>query len=108
MVRDLANAMVADQRIQSAVTNRVSDPKQASEINAAIEAVMMDVLEESISKRYGGQKMEVCVATPTRLPSFRRNRDNAIRAKFNGRNTKALSNEFKLSMRQIMRICGFR
>jgi len=37
--------------------------------------------------------------------TVRRDRDNAIRAKFNGRNAPALSVEFKLSIKQIMRIC---
>lgn len=93
MVRDLANAAASHPKIETAV-------------NAALKSALPGVIEEILSQQYGGQKIEIYVAK--RSASSRRDRDNAIRAKFNGRNTKALSNEFKLSMRQIMRICGFR
>lgn len=93
MVRDLANAAASHPKIETAV-------------NAALKSALPGVIEEILSQQYGGQKIEIYVAK--RSASSRRDRDNAIRAKFNGRNTKALSTEFKLSMRQIMRICGFR
>lgn len=93
MVRDLANAAASHPKIETAV-------------NAALKATLPGVIEDILSQQYGGQKIEIYVAKHS--ANSRRDRDNAIRAKFNGRNTKALSNEFKLSMRQIMRICGFR
>jgi len=46
--------------------------------------------------------------TPKHLPSMRRDRDAAIRAKYTGRNAQALAAEFKISPRQVMRIVGVR
>jgi Mor family transcriptional regulator len=92
MVRDLANAAASHPKIETAV-------------NAALKAALPSVIEEILSQQYGGQKIELYVAK--RSASSRRDRDIAIRAKFNGRNIKELSNEFKLSISQITKICKF-
>jgi Mor family transcriptional regulator len=89
MIRDLATAAAAHPKIESAV-------------NEALRRELPGVIEEILSIQYGGQRIEIYVAKHS--ASSRRDRDNAIRAKFNGRNAIALSKEFKLSTRQIMRI----
>lgn len=93
MIRDLAQAAASHPRIESAVQN-------------ALKTELPGVIEEILSAQYGGQRLEIYVAKHS--GSNRRLRDQAIRAKFNGRNAQALSNEFKLSIRQVMRICGFK
>lgn len=46
--------------------------------------------------------------TPKQLPSSRRARDEAIRAKFTGHNAQALAQEFGLNVRQVRRIVAIR
>lgn len=90
MLRDLAEAAATHKSIEMAVTS-------------AIKTALPTVIEEILSQKYGGQEITIYVAK--RSASSRRDRDNAIRAKFNGRNAQILATEFKMSVRQIMRIC---
>lgn len=89
MIRDLATAAAAHPKIECA-------------INAALKQTLPGVIEEILTQQYGGELIQIYVAKHS--STVRRDRDNAIRAKFNGRNAPALASEFKLSIKQIMRI----
>jgi len=91
MLKNLAAACAP--RIAEHVETAVKDA-----VNSHLPAIIEAVLRE----RYPGETLRLYVSK--RPGGMRRVRDEAIRAKFNGRNVKELANEFHLSMRQVFRI----
>lgn len=91
MIRDLAKAAASHPKIETA-------------INDALKQALPGVIEEILSQTYGGQKIQLYVAKNS--SGSRRDRDNAIRLEFNGNNSGILSVKYKMSIRQIMRICN--
>lgn len=91
MLKNLAAACAP--RIAERVETVVVETVRA-ELPAIIEAVLRE--------RYPGETLRLYVSK--RPGGMRRVRDEAIRARYNGRNVKELSTEFGLSMRQVFRI----
>lgn len=82
----------------------------APRIAAAVESAVVDIvrrelpgtIENVLREQFPGETVRLYVAK--RSVSSRRDRDNMIRAEYTGRNARALSAKFGLSMKQIHRI----
>lgn len=93
MIRDLATAVAAHPRIESAVMG-------------AIKAELPGVIESILRDRYPGEQVRLYVA---KKPStMRRERDAAIRAEYNGHNAKALATKYSISPRMVFNVVGVR
>jgi Mor family transcriptional regulator len=71
-------------------------------VRAELPAIIEAVLRES----YSGETLRLYVSK--RPGGMRKVRDEAIRAKYNGRNLKVLAHEFGVSLRQAFRIVSTR
>ena len=79
----------------------------APRIAAKVEAVVMQTvrdelpgaLENVLREMYAGETLHLYISKAS--VSGRRDRDNAIRAAWNGRNGKELSTQFGLSIKQV-------
>lgn len=91
MIKNLAAACAP--RIAERVETVVVETVRA-ELPAIIEAVLRE--------RFPGQSLRLYVSKHP--GGMRKVRDEAIRAKYNGSNVRALAAEFGLSMRQVFRI----
>lgn len=89
ILRDLAEKAASHPRIEAAV-------------NKALRAELPSVIEEILREAYPGETLRMYI--PKNNTSQRRERDNAIRASWNGHNAPVLAKQFKLSTKQIMRI----
>jgi len=78
-------------------------PKIKNAVSEELTKNLPGVIEEILSAQYGGQHITMYI--PKRAASSRRDRNQLLRAKFTGRNTAQLASEFKMSIRQVMRIC---
>jgi Mor family transcriptional regulator len=88
MLRDLAVAAASHPNIERAVT-------------AAIRTVLPDVIEGILRERFPGEQVGIYVSKrPARL---RRERDDALRAEFNGRNAPALAKKYGISVMTVWR-----
>ncbi len=91
MLRDLATAVAAHPKIESAVMG-------------AIRAELPGVIESILRERYPGEQVRLYVAK--KPPTMRRERDVAIRAEYNGRNVNALAKKYSINARTVFRIVG--
>lgn len=85
-------------------------PRIASKVEAAVvstvRAELPAIIEAVLREQYQGETLRVYVSK--RPGSMRRLRDQAIRAKYDGRNVKALAKEFGLAARTVFRIVSGR
>lgn len=72
-------------------------PKVEEALLAVIRAELPGMLMEEL-------RLEIPEFTPKKSLSMRRDRDNLIRARYNGTNAAELSHQFGISIKQIMRI----
>ena len=73
---------------------------------ATVRAELPAVLEAVLAERYAGETFKHYAAK--RPASMRRERDIAIRARYNGNNCAALAKEFGLSPRMVFKIVSGR
>lgn len=78
------------------ITPRIA-PKVEAAILACIRAELPGMLMEELRR-------EIPEFTPKHSVALRRDRDNLIRARFNGSNAAELSGQFGLSIKQVIRI----
>jgi len=76
-------------------------PKIAPKVEAALLACIRAELPALLMDELRNELPEF---TPKHSVSLRRDRDNLIRARFNGRNTVELAGQFGLSAKQVLRI----
>ena len=88
LLRDLATAAARHPSVEHAVA-------------AALSAVLPDVIEGILRERYPGEAVSMYVSK--KPASLRRERDDAIRADFNGRNAPALAKKYRVSVMTIWR-----
>lgn len=93
MLRDLATAVAAHPKIESAVMG-------------AIRAELPGVIETILRERYPGEQVRLYVAK--KPPTMRRERDVAIRAEYNGHNAKALATKYGIGVRMVFNIVGLK
>ena len=83
-------------------------PKIAEKVEAAVLATvrteLAGTIEAVLREQFPGETVRLYI--PKRSSASRRDRDAAIRAKYNGRNVRQLATEFKLSPKQIHRIAN--
>lgn len=81
-------------------------PKIAAKVEQAVvetvRAELAGVLEQVLAERYPGETFRHYAAS--RPAAMRRDRNNAIRARYNGRNAAELAREFGVSARMIFKI----
>lgn len=82
----------------------------APRIAAAVEAAVLQTVRDELPGTLESVLREMCAGetislyVPKGRASDRRDRDNAIRSMWNGRNARELAVQFKLSTKQIHRI----
>lgn len=77
----------------------------APKISPAVERAVLSAVRAELPGLLMGELRDLLPEyTPKRSAASRRDRDNAIRAKFNGRNAQALAAEFSISVRQVWRV----
>lgn len=85
-------------------------PRIAAKVEAAVvstvRAELANVIEQVLAESYPGETFRHYAAT--RPASMRRDRDQAIRAKYTGQNAAALAKEFGISTRMIFKIVSGR
>ncbi len=85
-------------------------PRIAAKVEAAVLQTVRDELPGTIAavlrEQFAGETLNIYVSK--RPVTVLRDRDNAIRAQFTGRNYQELAVRFKLSVKQIRRIVGTR
>ena len=82
----------------------------AGEVGAAVGAVVLSTVIKSLPgtveavlrEQYPGERLRMYISK--KPVTARRDRDNAIRAEWTGRNTAALAHKFKLSIQHVNRI----
>lgn len=81
-------------------------PRIAAKIEAFVLQTVRDdlavTIEAVLREKYPGERLRIYISK--KPATARRERDNAIRTKFTGRNTSALAEEFGLSIKQTHRI----
>lgn len=81
-------------------------PRIAAKVEAAVVATvraeLAGTIEAVLREQFPGETVRLYV--PKRSTASRRDRDNAIRQQFNGRNCKDLAARFGLSIKQVHRI----
>ena len=80
-------------------------PKIAPSVEQAVLSAVRDQLPGLLMNELRDMLPEY---TPKRSAASRRDRDNAIRAEFNGRNAKEIAARHGLSIRQVWRIVGIK
>lgn len=85
-------------------------PRIAAKVEAVVLQTIRDELPGTIAEvlreQYAGEKFSIWV--PKRSPAAQRDRNAAIRARYNGHNAASLSAEFSISIRQVMRLVAGR
>ena len=80
-------------------------PRVQLAVHAAIKQVIDDELPGMLREAL---RNEIPEMVAKRSPSGQRDRNEAIRARYNGHNAKSLASEFSISIRQVMRICALK
>lgn len=75
-------------------------------VRETVRAELPAIIEAVLREQYSGETLRLYVSK--KPGAIRRVRDEALRAKYNGRNLKALATEFKVSLRQAFRIVSTR
>jgi Mor family transcriptional regulator len=82
-------------------------PRIAAKVEAAVVATvraeLAGTIEAVLREQWAGEHLRIYV--PKRPRSFLRDRNEALRAKFNGTNGRELAAEFSMSIKQVLRIC---
>ena len=87
------------------LSNRIADhPRIETAVMKAIRAELPIVIETILCELYPGETVRIY--SPMKPVHMRRQRDEAIRAEYNGRNAKALSKKYGPSPSQICRIAN--
>lgn len=83
-------------------------PKIAEKVEAAVletvRAELPGTIEAVLREQFPGETVRLYV--PKRSAASRRDRDNMIRARYNGRNARELAAETGLSIKQVHRIAN--
>ncbi len=91
MIRNLA----------AACATKIADKVEAA-VMATVREHLPGTIESVLREQYPGETVRLYI--PKKPVTLRRDRDNAIRARYNGHNVKALAAEFKLSQSMIFKI----
>ena len=80
-------------------------PRVQMAVHAALKQIIDDELPGMLREAL---RHEIPELVAKRSPSGQRDRNAAIRARYNGHNAKSLAHEFGISIRQIMRIAALK
>lgn len=80
--------------------------KVQSAVNQVVQQELAGTIQEILREQYPGESLKVYVAK--RPGGSRRERDNLIRTRYNGKNAEDLARDFELNVRQVYRIVGRR